>query len=149
MALSTRDGLASRVAAIGTSAAKALADFVTKPGTDGAVPCWGAIVDKVSQDLNDDSSLEAMWKSMVGAGDPRPLILLLNMFKGRSNLLELAMRDEARVPPVVRQALAALRDPKDIDANRGFATRVNELLAFRYFMPDSVDPKNESHRRSK
>ena len=149
MALSSRDTLASRVGAIGTSAAKALAEFVTKPGVNGAVPCWGAIVDQVSQDLNDDASLEAMWKSMVAAGDPRPLIVLLHLFKDRPKLVELAARDQASVPPSVRQGLRALQHPTDMDANRGFETRVNELLAFRYFVPDSVDPLRESQRRSK
>ena len=149
MSRSSREALTSRVAAVGTPAAKALATFVGKKGANGAVACWGAIADEVKKSLNDDASIEALWKAMVTDGDPRPQLVLLSILKDRPKLVAMARADQANVGPVVRQALQALGDPNDAEANRGFQARTNELLAVKYFVPDSVEPKNESQRRSK
>ncbi len=149
MSRSSREALTSRVAAVGTPAAKALAAFVAKKGSNGAVACWGAIADEVKKSLNDDASIEALWKAMVTDGDPRPQLVLLSILKDRPKLVAMARADQANVGPVVRQALQALGDPNDAEANRGFQARTNELLAVKYFVPDSVEPKNESQRRSK
>lgn len=86
---------------------------------------------------------------MVEAGDARPQLVLLSVFKDNPKLVEMAARDEMNVSAVVRQALSALRNPNDTESNRGFETRVKELLAVRYFVPDSVEPQRESQRRSK
>ena len=149
MIRSSRETLRDRVAALGTPAAKAVVDFVNKKGANGAVACWGAIAAQVKTKLNDDASLEALWKSMVAEGDSRPLLVLLSIMKERPKLVEMAQADAVNVSPVVRQALQALRDPNDTEAKSGFDTRVNELLAVQYFVADSVEPKNESQRRSK
>jgi len=149
MSRSSREALTSRVAAVGTPAAKALAAFVAKKAANGAVPCWGAIADEVKKSLNDDASIEALWKAMVTDGDPRPQLVLLSILKDRPKLVAMAQADQASVGPVVRQALQALGDPNDAESNRGFQARINELLAVKYFVPDSVEPKNESQRRSK
>ena len=109
----------------------------------------GAIADEVKKSLNDDASIEALWKAMVTDGDPRPQLVLLSILKDRPKLIAMAQADQASVGPVVRQALQALGDPNDTEANRGFQARINELLAVKYFVPDSVEPKNESQRRSK
>lgn len=149
MSRSSREALSSRVSAVGTPAAKALAAFVVKKGANGAVPCWGSIADEVKKSLNDDVSIEALWKAMVTDGDARPQLVLLSILKDRPKLVAMAQADRANVGPVVRQALQALGDPNDTEANRGFQARINELLAAKYFVPDTVEPKNESQRRSK
>jgi hypothetical protein len=149
MIRSTREALRDRVAALGTPAAKAVVELVNKKGPNGAVACWGAISDEVKKTITDDASLEALWKGMVEDGDPRPQLVLLNIIKDRPKLVSRALQDQGNVSPVVRQALQALGDPKDTEAVRGFKTRVSELLAVRYSVPDAVEPENESKRRSK
>jgi hypothetical protein len=146
---STRKSLADRVERIGTRSAKALAEFASRTGAKGELPCWGAIADHIEKNVVDDASLESLWRAMVEVGDSRPQLVLLSILKDKPKLIELAARDEGNVSPVVRQALTALRVPDDTESNRGFETRVNELLAVRYFVPDSVEPENESKRRSK
>ncbi|MFW5740471.1 MAG: hypothetical protein ACOC1F_08900 [Myxococcota bacterium] len=149
MSRSTRESLAERVARIGTTSAKALAEFASRTGANGAQPCWGAIAEHIEKNMVDDASLESLWRAMVEVGDSRPQLVLLSILKDKPKLIELAARDEGRVSPVVRQALTALRVPENTESNRGFETRVNELLAVRYFVPDSVEPQRESQRRSK
>ncbi len=149
MSRSTRESLAERVARIGTTSAKALAEFASRTSAKGALPCWGAIAEHIEKNMVDDASLESLWRAMVEVGDSRPQLVLLSILKDKPKLIELAARDEGRVSPVVRQALTALRVPENTESNRGFETRVNELLAVRYFVPDSVEPKRESQRRSK
>lgn len=149
MIRSSREALRDRVAALGTPAAKGVVDLVNKKGSNGAVACWGAIADEVKKSITDDASLEALWESMIEDGDPRPQLVLLSIIKDRPRLVSRARQDQGSVAPVVRQALQALGDPKDTEAMRGFETRVSELLAVRYFVPDSVEPEDESKRRSK
>lgn len=149
MSRNARETLADRVASIGTVGAKALAEFVGRKGAKGELPCWGAIAAHIKKNLSDDASLESLWRTVVEAGDARPQLVLLSVFKDNSKLVEMAARDEMNVSAVVRQALSALRNPNDTESNRGFETRVNELLAARYFVPDSVEPQRESQRRSK
>jgi len=145
---STRESLAARVARIGTKSAKALAEFASRTGASSELPCWGAIAEHIQENVVDDASLESLWRAMVEVGDPRPQLVLLSILKDKPKLIDLAALDEGNVSPVVRQALTALRFPDDTESNRGFETRVNELLAVRYFVPDSVEPQRESQRRS-
>lgn len=149
MIRSTREALRDRVGALGTAGAKAVVEFVDKRGANGAVACWGAIADEVKKRITDEASLDALWKGLVEEGDPRPQLVLLSIIKDRAKVVSRVRQDATLVSPAVRQALQALGDPNDVEAKRGFDTRVGELLAVRYFVPDSVEPKNESQRRSK
>jgi len=145
---SKRERLADRVDKIGTETTRALAKFATRKGANGELPCWGAIAEFVERNLDEDE-LEDLWRAMVEAGDTQAQLVLLSIVRDKPELVRRVARDEAVLSPVVRQALSALQTPTDSDSVRRFETRVNELLAVQYFVPDSVEPKRESQRRSK
>jgi len=145
---SRRERLAERVSKIGTEATEALAKFAIRGGAKGELPCWGAIAEFVEHNL-DDVELEDLWEAMVEAGEPQPQLVLLSIARNKPALIQRIARDEAILSPPVRHALDALRNPNDTESTRRFETRVNELLAVQYFVPDSVEPKRESQRRSK
>jgi ATP-dependent DNA helicase RecG len=76
---STRKSLADRVERIGTKSAKALAEFASRTGAKGELPCWGAIADHIEKNVVDDASLESLWRAMVEVGDSRPQLVLLSI----------------------------------------------------------------------
>ena len=149
MSRSTRESMAERIARVGTATAEALAEFATRKGDEGELPCWGAIAEHIKDSDPDDATFASLWQAMVQMGDPRPQLVLLSTIRGNSKRIERAAADAANVSPVVRQAFRALQDPNDTESNRGFDTRVRELLAVRYFAADSVEPEHESERRSR
>ncbi|MCU0692808.1 MAG: hypothetical protein MUF54_15515 [Polyangiaceae bacterium] len=142
----SRNVLAERIAGVGTSEAKDLAEFVLSTRVDSAVPCWGAAIERASKELTEDN-LPKLWQAMVPLGDSRPLLALLHLMREYPKLIELAAQDARDVPPVVRQGLRALTDKEAIEAQLGFETRIRQLLAVRYVMPDSVSPLHESERK--
>ena len=144
----SRKVLADELSAVGSVGAKALAGFVRETREDGAVPCWGAIVARATEALTGEA-LETLWLQMVLQGDSRVLLALLHLMRMHPKLVVIAARDASAVPPVVRQGLTALLDPNASEAQRGFETRVRDLLAVQYVMPDSVAPLRESQRRRK
>jgi hypothetical protein len=84
-----------------------------------------------------DADAEKLWDSMVLAGDPRPLLLMLSEYRKRESFVAHAAMDAGKVSAVVRQAIQAVTNPENKDAAKGFERRMKEVLAVRYSVPES------------
>ena len=129
--------MAQRIRRLNRKRVSRLADFAESKTDDGAIPCWGAIAETLSKSELGESDIEGLWDSMVEAGHPRPLLLLLNEYSERVSFVKHVEKDIGKVPAVVRQAIEAVTNPENADAVGGFERRMKEILAVRYFVPES------------
>jgi hypothetical protein len=140
--INLRDSLVQRIRGLNRPGVSRVADFAASKTKTGAIPCWGAIAENLSKSQLADSDVEKLWDSMVLAGDSRPLLVLLNEYKGRASLVQHAQQDFGKVPAVVRQAIQAVSNPENVEAVSGFERRMKEILAIRYFVPESPTSVN-------
>ena len=162
-----RETLSARIETLPLPQAKTYADFIRTGDPDGPVPCWGAIAERFDTDFKQSDERKALWNVLVEAEDRRPLLLFLHMNRGRPDVMAKVLEDAHRLPPVLQRALVSFDEvasdvPKHLDRLDPAArqlweagpdalarerelveARVNTLLAFRYYVPDTFDPASE------
>ncbi len=162
-----RESLSTRIGALELGKAKAYADFIREGDPDGPVPCWGAITKRFVEAFATDTERLAVLDQLIAEGDRRPLFLFLDTSRKRPKLLEALCARVGELPVSVQRALVAMPeaathvaaslerlDPSarlvwdgGEDSKRAerelLAGRVGELMAFQYFVPDTIDPRQE------
>jgi hypothetical protein len=163
-----RESLSARIAALGTANAKALASFITSGDKGGALPCWGAIVQRFDATFAGDDERIALLDQLVAEGDRRALYVFLSANRTRPKVLEALCAKAKAMPVSVQRALVAMPeaatsvsahldalDPAAREVWSGgedakaperelLASRVGELTAFAYFVADHIDPTKEA-----
>ena len=162
-----RETLSARIEALDLPQAKGYADFIRGGDPSGPVPCWGAIAERFQADFDKTADRKALWDVLLAEGDRRPLLLYLHVNRDRPEIMTQVLADADRLPralqrslvayPEVADQLTAHLDKLDPAARQLFEAgpevlgrereqveaRVAQLTAFRYFVPDQVDPVNE------
>ncbi len=166
-----REALATRIATLTeVPAATAYADFI-RQGDGGPIPCWGAIEARFAQEFKRDEDRLALWNVLVEAEDRRALLLFIEQSVAHPEVLAKIAADAHRLPPATQRALVGIDeavgflrktaqqlDPaarqllEDEDARCRERTlmqsRVAQLRAFQYFIPDTIDPQFEGKGHS-
>ncbi len=167
MPTSSRTQLATRIEQLASPEAQGLATFIRSGDPGGPVPCWGAIIERFTRDFVTDAQRLEVWARLVDEGDRRPMLLFLHVSQDRPAVMARALVDAPRLPRALQRALVSFQGAADLvgehlaslDAaarqlvqsgpvalakERELAqTRIKELLAFRYFVPDGHDPAQE------
>lgn len=162
-----RESLSTRIGALNLGKAKAYADFIREGDPDGPVPCWGAITKRFVEAFATDAERLAVLDQLIAEGDRRPLFLFLDTSRKRPKLLEALSARVGELPVSVQRALVAMPEAATYvaaslerldpsarlvwdggeDSKRAerelLAGRVGELMAFQYFVPDTIDPRQE------
>src|SRR5690606_27305038 len=162
-----RESLSTRIGALELGKAKAYADFIREGDPDGPVPCWGAITKRFVEAFATDAERLAVLDQLIAEGDRRPLFLFLDTSRKRPKLLEALCARVGELPVSVQRALVAMPEAATYvaaslerldpsarlvwdggeDSKRAerelLAGRVGELMAFQYFVPDTIDPRQE------
>ena len=162
-----RESLAARISSLKTSKAKSYAAFIQKGDQPGMTPCWDAIAARFVADFATDEERLAVLDKVIEEGDRRPLYLFLETSRARPKLLEALCARAGQLPVAVQRNLAAMPeaatqvaahldsfDPSaqavwngGEDTKRAerelLASRVGELTALSYFVPDAIDPAKE------
>ena len=162
-----RESLSTRIGALELGKAKAYADFIRQGDPDGPVPCWGAITKRFVEAFATDAERLAVLDQLIAEGDRRPLFLFLDTSRKRPKLLEALCARVGELPVSVQRALVAMPEAATYvaaslerldpsarlvwdggeDSKRAerelLAGRVGELMAFQYFVPDTIDPRQE------
>jgi hypothetical protein len=168
-----RQSLADRFSSLPLAQAKALAGYMLQGDPGGPVPCWGAIAARFERDFPEDSQRLALLPALIEEGDARALLLFVYSSRARPAVLAVLAAELARLPPAVQRALASLDEAREqvqaaLDAlspavrqvfeageearrreREQFEARVAQLLAFRFFVPDTVDPAREDQRAAR
>ena len=166
-----RETLAARIDALPLGKAKAYADFIRKGDPGSPVPCWGAITQRFVDAFPGDDDRLAVLDQLIKEGDRRPLYLFLETSRARPKLLAAVCKCAAELPVSVQRGLVAMPeaatfvagilDKLDPAARRVWdggeelkrverellGSRVAELTAFQYFVPDEVDPRQEHAKK--
>ena len=162
-----RIALSDRIRTLTLPQAAPFADFIRKGDPGGPIPCWGAIADRFDETFQADDERKALWNVLVEAEDRRPLLLFLHKNRGRPEVMARVLEDAHRLPVSLQRMLVSLDEvqslvPKHLDRLHQAArqlyeagpearkrereqmeVRVSTLLAFRYFVPDRFDPREE------
>lgn len=162
-----RESLSTRIGALNLGKAKAYADFIREGDPDGPVPCWGAITQRFVEAFATDTERLAVLDQLIAEGDRRPLFLFLDTSRKRPKLLEALCARVGELPVSVQRALVAMPEAATYvaaslerldpsarlvwdggeDSKRAerelLAGSVGELMAFQYFVPDTIDPRQE------
>ncbi len=165
--MAPRDSISARLKKLRTKGAKGYADFIKEGDSDGHIPCWGAITERFEATFKTDKRRLEILDELLKEGDPRPLLLFLHISEDRPALLQALCEQAALLPVSAQRSLIAIPKAEPfIEANlkqfssaaravwaNGEATlkkerqhsaaRIGELMAFRYFVPDSFDPREE------
>ena len=168
-----RDELARRFEKMGSSKIKAYAAFIEHGDQGQPIPCWGGIADRFVEQFDSDEDRIAIWSVLIDAGDRRPLLLFLGHNLDRPAVMAQVIKDAHLLPVPLQRALASLDELGDlIDAQLDsiapaarqlrearpevrkrereiFEERLARLRAFRFFVPDDVDPADEAARQPK
>lgn len=162
-----RESLSTRIGALELGKAKAYADFIREGDPDSPVPCWGAITQRFVEAFPSDEERLAVLDQLIVEGDRRPLYLFIETSRRRPKLLAALCERVGELPVSVQRNLVALPEAAtyvasaleklDPSARRVWdggeelkrserellAGRVGELMAFQYFVPDTIDPRQE------
>lgn len=162
-----RESLSTRIGALELGKAKAYAAFIREGAPDGPVPCWGAITKRFVEAFATDAERLDVLDQLIAEGDRRPLFLFLDTSRTRPKLLEALCARVGELPVSVQRALVAMPEAATYvasslerldpsarlvwdggeDSKRAerelLAGRVGELMAFQYFVPDTIDPRQE------
>lgn len=165
-----REELARRFEKLGSPEIKAYARFIERGEEGQPIPCWGAIADRFVEQLDSDEDRLAVWSVLVGAGDRRPLLLFIGHNLDRPAVMARVVEDAHLLPVSLQRALASMteldelideqletiapaaRQLREASPERRarerelFQERLSRLRAFRFFVPDEVDPADEAAR---
>jgi hypothetical protein len=163
-----RETLSARIGALALPQAMGYADFIRTGDPGSPIPCWGAIADRFAQDFKSTADRKALWGVLLEEGDRRPLLLYLHANRDRPEVMAMVLEQAARLPPALQRALVSFEEVADLlpahldkldpaarqlfeagpealgREREQFATRIAQLTAFRYFVPDQRDPANET-----
>ena len=161
-----RLSIARRFAALGSKSAKSYASYI-QGGDDGRIPCWGAIAERFDSDFGTDEERLGVLDALIEEGDRRALFLFVHLARAKPDLLGKLVRRARRLPLSVQQCLVSLpeaaecvrsqlkhfspavqsayrNDPDSLTRHQErFENRICELLAFRFYVPDTCDPRGE------
>jgi len=165
-----REELARRFEKMSSPRIKAYAAFIERGEEGKPIPCWGAIADRFVEQLDKDEDRIAVWSVLVGAGDRRPLLLFIGHNLDRPAVMARVVEDAHLLPVSLQRALASMTELDELideqietispaarqirEANPErrnrerelFQERLSKLRAFRFFVPDEVDPADEAAR---
>lgn len=165
-----RDELARRFEKSNSPKIKAYASFIEQGEEGQPIPCWGAIADRFVQEFDSDEDRIAIWSVLVNAGDRRPLLLFVGHNLDRPAVMARVVEDAHLLPVPLQCALASMTELDDLldthiesiapaarqlrearpekrsREREMFEERLSKLRAFRFFVPDEVDPADEASR---
>ena len=165
--MAPRNSISARLKKLRTKGAKSYADFIKEGDPDGHIPCWGAITERFEATFKTDKKRLEILDELLKEEDPRPLFLFLYTSEDRPALLQALCEQAALLPTSAQRSLIAIPKAEPfVEANlkhfsstaravwargeaalkkerRHSAARIGELMAFRYFVPDSFDPREE------
>ncbi len=165
-----RDELARRFEKLSSSKIKAYASFIERGDEGQPIPCWGAIADRFVEQFDSDEDRVAIWRELVIAGDRRPLLLFIGHNLDRPAVMAQVVKDAHLLPVALQRAMASMdelgelidaqletiapaaRELRKAEPDRRkrerelFEERLARLRAFRFFVPDEVDPADEASR---
>lgn len=165
-----RNELSRRFEKLSSPEIKAYAAFIERGEEGQPIPCWGAIADRFVEQLDKDEDRIAIWSVLVAAGDRRPLLLFIGHNLDRPEVMARVVKDAHLLPVALQRALASMdelgdlideqietiapaaRELREADPERRqrerelFDERLAKLRAFRFFVPDEVDPADEASR---
>lgn len=165
-----RDELSRRFQKLSSPKIKAYAAFIEHGDEGQPTPCWGAIADRFVQELDSDEDRIAIWSVLINAGDRRPLLLFIGHNRDRPAVMARVFEDAHLLPVPLQCALASMaefdelldaqldniapaaRQIREADSDKRareremFEERLSRLRAFRFFVPDEVDPADEASR---
>lgn len=168
-----RDELSRRFEKMSSPKIKAYAAFIAHGEQGQPIPCWGGIADHFVEHFDSDEDRIAIWSVIVNAGDRRPLLLFIGHNLDRPAVMAQVVKDAHLLPVSLQRALASLdelgdlidkqletiapaaqqlreADPEVRKREREmFDERLARLRAFRFFVPDDVDPADEAARQPK
>ncbi|PIE65593.1 MAG: hypothetical protein CSA24_02420 [Deltaproteobacteria bacterium] len=162
-----RKTLSARIEALDLPQAKNYADFIRAGDANGPVPCWGAIAERFQADFDKTADRKALWDVLLAEGDRRPLLLYLHVNRDRPEIMAQVLKDVGRLPRALQRVLVSFSEvadqlpahldkldpaarqlfeagPEVLDREREqVEARIAQLTAFRYFVPDQMDPVKE------
>ncbi len=165
-----RDELSRRFKKHGSQKVKDYARFIESKEEGQPIPCWGAIADRFVQTFDKDEDRIVIWTELINAGDRRPLLLFIGHNLDRPAVMARVVEDAHLLPVALQQALVSIpdldelvderidamapaaRQLRDADPDKRtreremFEERLSRLRAFRFFVPDEVDPADEASR---
>ena len=168
-----RDELSRRFKKLSSPKIKDYAAFIEHGDQGQPIPCWGGIADRFVEHFDSDEDRLAIWSVLVNAGDRRPLLLFIGHNLERQVVMNRVVEDAHLLPVPLQKALASLDELGDlVDAQleaiapaarqlreagpevrkrerEMFEERLARLRAFRFFVPDDVDPADEAARQPK
>ncbi len=161
-----RTAIAKRLDVLDTKRATSFAAFI-QLGDGGPIPCWGAIAEQFDAEFTEDDERMVVLSALIEEGDRRALLLFLHLARPRPAILARMARRARKLPLSVQRALISLPEAEDavqrslkrfapsvqafyrgdaqavVREHERFEDRIRELLAFRYFVPDTFDPREE------
>ena len=167
MPATPRTLLSDTIESLALPQAKGYADFIRTGDPGGPVPCWGALAERFDQEFVESDDRKALWSILAEAGDRRALLLFLHMNRNQPAVMGTVIEEADRLSPALQRALVAFEEiadqvPDHIEALDPAArqlfeagiearsrerelveSRVGQLRAFRYYVPDAFDPANE------
>lgn len=167
-----RSRLATRFDALG-SPGKAFAKVIRTLDATGKAPCWGELTAQFDTTFKTDEDRLAAFDLLAADGDRRALLALLAASRSRTAFLMQLAAKASVLAPELQRALVTMVDasrlPADVVARlhpaaRELCTkggevlarereqvdsRIADLLAFRFFVPDTVAPIDERKRVAK
>jgi hypothetical protein len=167
-----RSRLATRFDALGTPG-KAFAKVIRTVDATGKAPCWGELASQFDAAFKADADRLAAFELLAAEGDRRALLALLAVSRTRTSFLAQVVAKASVLAPEVQRALVSLLDPSKLASDvvtrlhpaarelclkggevlsrerEQVDSRIADLLAFRFFVPDTVAPIDERKRVSK
>lgn len=164
---SVRGALSKRIGQLDVEGARAFSRYILSGDREGMIPCWGSLAQRFEEAFAEDHARIALLDALVVQQDRRALYLFLEMSKERPAVLKALCARMKELPPSVQRILVALPQAEGwissvIDQlepsaralwrageaawrieRELFEGRINELMSFKYFVPDLIDPREE------
>ena len=168
-----RDVHATRIETIELPQAKSFASFIRSGDEGGPVPCWGALEERFIAEFKEDADRLKLWNVLVENGDRRSLLIFIEQARNQPDVLAKVVSDAHRLAPELQRAVVSLEEADKLltkEAKRlhpaarqlwqagavarcrereQMEARISQLRAFRYFTPDTFDPKDEPPAKSR
>jgi len=160
--------LSDTIEALALPQAQSYAEFIRAGDPGGPVPCWGALAERFDEEFTGNEDRKALWNALADSGDRRALLLFLELNRDRPEVMETVVHEANRLPPALQRTLVAFNEVTELVADHLdiftpaarqlfeagteararehelVQSRVGRLRMYRYYVPDTVNPADES-----
>lgn len=86
---------------------QAFVDHVLEPRGSHR-PCWGNLAEEVERSFVEPGDALAFWRALVEVEDARALLVFLDLFRGRPEVLREIARNSSTLPAIIQCALVVM-----------------------------------------